>query len=348
MKKIVLLAAALGVSFGGEAPLYDNKRELLQVFDSRSRLRPVTNRQEWLERRRHIVENMEKVMGAFPSKPRPVPAVEIIEEILAGKTLRREIRYESEAGDKVPAILFLPKTAGRHAAILALHQTTRIGKGEPSGLGGYPNLHYGWELAERGYVVLAPDYPNFGDYTFDPYVNGYASATMKGIWNHARAVDLLVSMPEVDARRIGVIGHSLGGHNSLFAAVFDERLRAVVTSCGFNSFFKYMQGDLTGWSHRGYMPRITERYGRNPRKMPFDFTEVLAAIAPRAVFVNAPSGDSNFDVSGVRDCLNAARPVYEKIFNAGDRLVARHPDAAHDFPAAVRLEAYEFLDRELK
>ena len=77
-------------------------------------------------------------------------------------------------------------------------------------------------------MTLAPDYPNFGEYTFDPYDNGNTSATMKGIWNHIRAIDLLTSLPDVDPHRIGVIGHSLGGHNALFVAAFDDRIAAAV------------------------------------------------------------------------------------------------------------------------
>jgi hypothetical protein len=83
----------------------------------------------------------------------------------------------------------------------------------------------------------------------------------------------------------------------------------VVTSCGFNAFAKYYGGDLTGWSSDKYMPRIAERYGKDPKRMPFDFTELLGAIAPRPVFINAPTGEDNFEVSGVKDCLAAARPV---------------------------------------
>src|SRR5207248_10006719 len=133
--------------------------------------------------------------------------------------------------------LFIP--AGerhRRPAIVCLHQTVAIGKEEPAGLGGKENLHYALELARRGFVTLAPDYPRFGDYHVDPYSMSYVSATMKGIRNHRRAVDLLTSMPEVDAHRIGVIGHSLGGHNALFLATFEPRIAAVVTSCGFTSF----------------------------------------------------------------------------------------------------------------
>jgi predicted dienelactone hydrolase len=231
--------------------------------------------------------------------------------------------------------------------MICLHQTTELGKGEPAGLGGNADLHYAAELAARGYVTLAPDYPNFGEYRFDPYAAGYASATMKGIRNHRRAVDLLASLPEVDRRRIGVIGHSLGGHNALFLAAFEPRIQAVVTSCGFDSFFSYKAGDLTGWSHAGYMPRIASTFGKDPKLMPFDFSEVLAAIAPRAVFVSAPMKDTNFDIAGVKDCLIAAEPVY-RLFGAGKQLQAEHPDCGHEFPAATRKLAYDWLDQQLK
>ena len=177
---------------------------------------------------------------------------------------------------------------------------------------------------------------------------GYISATMKGIYNHRRCVDLLQSLEYVDDENIGVIGHSLGGHNSLFTAAFEADLKVVVTSSGFNSFDKYYGGNLTGWSHKGYMPRIAYVYGTDPQKMPFDFTEILAAIAPRPIFINAPLRDSNFEVSGVKDAVAAARPVYQQIYDAGDHLITRYPDAGHSFPDPVREEAYEFLDRVLR
>jgi len=251
----------------------------------------------------------------------------------------------------VPAFLLTPRElppGAKVPAILCLHQTTPIGKAEPAGLGGKPDLHYALELAERGYVTLAPDYPNFGDYKFDPYAHGFASATMKAIFNHRRAIDLLQSLPEVDPNRIAVIGHSLGGHNSLFLAAFDPRIKAVVTSCGFTSFAKYKGGNLAGWSHKGYMPRIAETYGNDPARMPFDFTELLASLAPRPVFINAPVGDDNFDVSGVRDCVAAALVVYQKIYRAGRNLQAIYPEGGHEFPPQAREAAYQFLARSLQ
>lgn len=329
-------------------PFYADKQHLLVYLDEQGQEHPIQSQADWQKRRAHILANMQQVMGAWPDESRRVPLdVQVLEEVPGPHFVRRKITFAVEQDDRVPAYLFLPLAReGPVPAMLCLHQTTALGKGEPAGLGGSPNLHYAQELAERGFVTLAPDYPNFGDYAIDVYARGYASATLKGIWNHQRAVDLLQSLLEVDPERIGCIGHSLGGHNALFVAAFDERLKVVVSSCGFNSFFKYYGGDLTGWSHGGYMPRIATVYGKDPARMPFDFTEVLAALAPRAVFINAPLHDDNFEVSGVQDCLAAARPVYE-LFQATAHLVAVHPDCGHDFPPTVREAAYAFVEQVL-
>jgi hypothetical protein len=208
-------------------------------------------------------------------------------------------------------------------------------------------LHYAKELAELSYVTLAPDYPNFGDYRFDPYQHGYASATMKGILNHMRAIDLLQSLPVVLPQQIGCIGHSLGGHNTLFVAAFDNRVRVLATSCGFTTFANHHNGDLSDWSHKGYMPRIAEIYHNKPAEMPFDFPEVLALMAPRPVFINAPLRDLDMEVSGVRVCVEKAMILYKDLYRIPNKLVVEYPDAPHDFPPKVRQLAYRFLKRWL-
>jgi pimeloyl-ACP methyl ester carboxylesterase len=341
----------VGVAPGRSGPpFYPDKLRLLCWRDRHGVEHPIQNAADWAKRRWDIQASMAEVMGAGGvrelGKP---PRVQVIAEVNLGSCLRRKVLYTAESPtNQVPACLFIPVGTGtKRPAMLCLHQTTPEGKAEPAGLSGRTNLHYALELAQRGYVTLAPDYPGYGDYRRDAYAAGYDSTTMQGMVNHRRAIDLLASMPEVDAGRIGVIGHSLGGHNALFLAAFDERVRAVVTSCGFNSFFKYNAGNLAGWSHAGYMPRIRTAYGCDPKQMPFDFTEVLAAVAPRAVFINAPSHDDNFEVSGVKDCVLAAAPVY-RLLGAETALTALHPDAAHDFPPEVRQQAYAWLDRHLR
>jgi dienelactone hydrolase len=332
-----------------DPPFYADHLNLLVYQDADGNRHPVRTAADWEIRRAHILANMQLVMGPMPDDSRRGPLdVQTLEETDFPRFTRQKITYAAEPGDRVPAYLFLPRGLSDKApAMLCPHQTTAIGKGQPAGLGDSPTLHFAVHLAERGYVTLAPDYPNYGDYRFDPYANGYISATMKGIWNHSRAVDLLQSLPAVDGERIGVIGHSLGGHNSIYVAVFDTRIRAVISSCGFNAFPKYMGGDLAGWSHKGYMPRIAEVYGKDPKRMPFDFPEVIAALAPRPFFTNSPVDDDNFEVSGVRDCIEAARPIYA-LLGAADKIEAVYPVSGHDFADEPRKSAYAWLDRQFR
>lgn len=349
---IVALVAVVALAWAAaeSPPIYADKTRLLVYRDAQGKEHPVRTAADWAIRRAHILANMQVVMGPLPSADRKVPLdVRVTEEVPVGKAIRKKLTFATEAGDRLPAYLFLPtERPGKLPAMLCLHPTNReLGKGVSAGLGGKANRQYAVDLVERGYVTLAPDYVNMGEYKFNPYQNGYVSATMKAIWNHMRAIDLLQSLPEVDPERIGAIGHSLGGHNSIFVAAFDPRVKCVVSSCGFCSFPRYYGGNLQGWSHDGYMPRIRTEYGLKPEKMPFDFTEVVAALAPRPFLACAPVNDSNFDVQGVKDCINAAWPVYE-LLGASGKLSAIYPECGHDFPPEVQKVAYAWLDRWLK
>lgn len=330
-------------------PTYTDRSDLL-VWNEGGRSFPVRTVADWQKRRAHILAGMELVMGQLPGDAKKVPLdVQVSEEIKTDKYVRRKLSFAVEKGDRVPAYLFLPLgDRKKRPAVLCLHPTSReFGKGVAAGLGGKPDRHYAVHLAERGYVTLAPDYPNMGEYKVDAYKMGYISTTMKGIWNHMRAVDLLQALPEVDGERIGVLGHSLGGHNAMFVAAFDQRIKCVVSNCGFCSFPRYKKGNIAGWSHDGYMPLLKTKYNLDPKQVPFDFTEIVGVLAPRAFLASAPVRDDNFDADGVKDCITAAAPVY-KLHNAGEKLAANYPDCDHNFPDDVRRVAYEWLDRWLK
>ena len=328
------------------APDYPDKTTLLVWKDDKGNDHPIATKSDWNKRRAHILASMEAVMGTLPGQKRIV--IETIEEVPTDKFLRKKLTFRAEGYEPVPAYLFLPKTKGKVPLVLCLHQTNgALGAKEPAGLGGNPNLHYALHLAERGYVTVAPDYPSFGEYPYDFKKSPFLSGSMKAIWNNVLALDFLIDLPQVDAARIGVIGHSLGGHNAMFTAAFDTRIGAIVSNCGFTAFPKYYKGKLKGWTSDRYMPRITTLYEQSPEKVPFDFPEIVAAFAPRAFLASSPLRDDNFEVSGVKDCIAAARPVYE-LLGAGEKLAANYPDCAHDFPPEVRKVAYEFLDRWLK
>jgi acetyl esterase/lipase len=347
-----LTAALPGFAWGQQpAPKYPGHQQLDYVLTDTGERQPIATKADWERRRAHILANLQVVMGPLPANTKKVsPDLQVLEEVKLDKCVRRKISYRTEANDRVRAYLFLPQpgTTQKGPAVLCLHQTVKIGKEEPAGLGGNPNLHYALHLAERGYVTLAPDYPSFGEYEYDfAPAKGYTSGTMKAIWDNMRAIDLLQSLPEVDGNRIGCIGHSLGGHNTMFTAAFDPRIKALVSNCGFTRFHKYYNGALMGWTSDRYMPKIRTEYHNNPDEVPFDFPEIVAAFAPRAFLASSPVRDDNFEVSGVRDTIASASPVY-KLLGVPDNLQANYPDSAHDFPPEAREVAYRFLDKHLK
>ncbi len=317
--------------------------------------RKITTLVGWEDHRREIQAGMAKAMG-FPGETglRGPLLVEVLEERQKAHYILRKVSYVvdrpiGKPAERVRAWLMLPyqkKSGHRHQAALCLHQTTGIGKDEPAGLGGLPNLHIGHELAQRGFVVLCPDYPSFGESKYDFKNNPYPSGTIKAVTDNKRALDFLQSLPMVDPHRMGAVGHSLGGHNALFSAAWDSRIKAVVTSCGFTRAARYYEGNLKGWTSDRYMPKIATEYGSDPRRIPFDFPGILAVIAPRSIFINAPKSDSNFEVIGVRECVEQVSPVY-RFLGASKNLVAEYPDCGHDFPPEVRKRAWDFLESHL-
>lgn len=328
-------------------PFYPDKMNLLVWRDEHDAEHPVTNPQEWRRRREHILANMQLVMGPLPGPESRVPLdVQVVETETLPNLTRKKITYAATKDYRVPAYLLIPHgLKNRAPAMLCLHGTSGS-RGRTAGLGAdYPR--YTLELAERGYVTIAPDYTLLGENQTDPTAAGFASGTMMGIWSHMRAVDLLQSLPEVDPERIGCVGVSLGGHNSLFAGVFDPRLKVIVSSSGFDSFSDYMGGNLSGWCQPRYMMRIQDVYGKDPKKMPFDFPEVLAALAPRHLYVHAPLDDSNFRVESVKRCVAAAATIYN-LLGVADRIVTVYPPGGHGFPVEAREDAYRFIDGVFK
>jgi len=348
---IPMIFLALLPSAEPALPTYPDHANLMVYRDENGKEHPVKTPEDWQTRRNHILKHMQVVMGPMPGPENKVPLdPKVLDEVKTDQFIRRKVTIAVEkGGDRLPMYLFLPlKREKKTPAILCLHPTSQaLGKGIPAGFGDKYDRHYAIHLAERGYITLAPDYVGMGEYHINVYDKGYQSATTKAIWNHMRAVDYLQSLPEVDGDKIGVIGHSLGGHNSIFLGVFDERVKAIVSSCGFCSFPTYMKGNLTGWSHNGYMPKIKSVYQVNPAKMPFDFPELIGALAPRPFLACAPQRDNNFDLQGVKDCIRAAEPVYE-LLGAKGKVNGTYPEGEHEFPEPARKLAYELFDRVLK
>jgi dienelactone hydrolase len=338
-------------------------RDNLLVFRAESGgVAPVRTTADWQKRRAEIVVGMEGVMGSLPGTGKRVALeVTIVSETDCGSYVRREITYTSEPGSRVPAFLLVPKVViegrERRAGVLAAMPTNATEGNRPVvGLvlpGSRTGRNYGQELAERGFVVIVPPYPHLADYKPDLKGLGYTSGTMKAVWDNIRALDVLAGMPGVRSNGFGAIGHSLGGHNSIYTAVFDERIKAIVSSCGFDSFPDYYAEKQAavwragqGWTQERYMPALADYAGRL-EEIPFDFHELIGALAPRAFLAIAPKRDGNFRWESVARIMASARPVYA-LHGVPERLAVEHPDIEHDFPSEMREKAYRWLERFLE
>ena len=327
-------------------------------------VQPVKSPEDWSQRRLQILDGMQAAMGPLPSRSHlPAFDVRITEDVRRGDVRRVTLTIAAEGSDRLPIDLYLPKAIAdsvdvsklldadgvtRLAAVVALHPTGSPGKRIVAGEGGKLGRQYGLEMAQRGYVVAAPDYPSFGEYTkYDFTADNYVSGTMKGIFNHMRCVDFLSALKFVDSERIGVIGHSLGGHNAIFLGVFDERVKVIISCCGWCPFHDYYAGDIKGWTSDRYMPRLRDDYGLNPDKVPFDFYELVAALAPRTFVSVSPLRDANFDVNGVKKAMPVAGAIYA-LLNSRAELILLTPDCEHDFPMDMRMQSYGVMDRVLK
>ena len=294
---------------------------------------------------------MQSVMGELPDSYQRVPLdMKVLSELATESYVRKKITYGSDLNSRVTAYLLIPKKVNRGApAMICLHDDTPLGKDEPAGLGGRESMRFADDLAKRGIVCLVPDYPTFGENPFDLKKSSglYASGAMKAAWDNIRGIDLLETMPEVNRKRIGIIGHGLGGQNALLTAALDYRIAAVVSSCGFTTFPKYKGGNLADWTHPRMMPRIGEVYKGDLSKIPFDFAEVLGTLVPRNVLVIAPLRDDVCDVEGAKSAVANAAAVYQ-LRKTANSLKVIHPDSGRDFTTAARTEAFSWLDQLLK
>ena len=313
----------------------------------------------WEERRKQIASTIQQILGA-PSdvKPPPLEVRELGVEDLEGYT-RRHVMIKSEPDDWIPAYLLVPKklSTTRVPAMLCLHQTVAQGKEEPCGMKGDPELAFAVELVKRGYVCIAPDVIGFGERIpagKQPYHDSLAfyrkhpgwSFMGKMIWDVGRVIDYLETLPFVDPKRIGSIGHSHGAYGTLFATAFEPRISAAVASCGFTTFRSDPNPER--WSHlTALMPQLGF-YLPDVASIPFDWQHVVALAAPRRLFVWYATKDSIFPKTENLDgLLKDVQKVYQ-LYGATNALAWQAFDGQHKFPQAGREAAYRWLDEELR
>lgn len=231
------------------------------------------------------------------------------------------VSYEVEPGDRVSAYLLVPDGVSSNSAAPAVavwHQHNgeyHLGKSEPAGLGGNPMHHTGVALAKEGYVVLCPDAlcfedrqdpagklagGNFERFEFLRYVVAGRSMAWKNILDMRRAVDYLVSRPEVDTERLGCYGHSMGSTHTWLVGPHEPRLKALVGNCCLPTYdaihatkiLHCFPNFVPGW----------QQYGDTP--------EIAALIAPRALHLNLGETDGGSPIEFAREGVARIEKAY--------------------------------------
>jgi len=222
-------------------------------------------------------------------------------KVIATRQLSGSRRYDmtiaSRPDRSIPVVLTIPDGAGEGTtpAVICLH-----------GHGGNRNIVYdaqsiyhgfATELAQRGFVTVSTD---VGQHDVQD-----STRTLMGerLWDCMRLVDLVESRQEVDPRRIGCAGLSLGGEMAMWLGAMDTRIQATI-SCGFLTTMENLRdGHCMCWD----FPGLQRRY---------EFVDIYGLIAPRALqcqngrLERLPGG---FPVDLARPAMDQIRQVYETL-----------------------------------
>ncbi|GIS62745.1 MAG: hypothetical protein CM1200mP2_49700 [Planctomycetaceae bacterium] len=206
-----------------------------------------------------------------------------------------------EVGERAHAYLGIPWNSTVLLRRCGLARHYKHGKRRAAGLIDNPDKAYLDHLCRRGYVVIAPEHfvsghriPAKGPYETGAFYKRHPKWTAVGkfTYEHSIAIDVLKNpLTGFDDKRIGALGHSLGGHGTFFLAAYDDRIKASACNCG-ASFFRH-NPSVVAWSRdHWYVYFKPIREGLLKGEMPpIDFHEIIALIAPRAFL----------DLSGLND-----------------------------------------------
>jgi dienelactone hydrolase len=293
---------------------------------------------------------------SLPSEAAPLTVLERVGE--EGYT-RSLIRYPVPDGDEIPAFLFEPVGGGRRGGVLALHQHNsqwELGKSEIAGLAGDPLQAFGPPLARAGVTVLAPDLVGFetrlrpagaGAHLAPPLHKTYSTADgwlqhynqmahrlvqgglliNKLLGDAAVGFSVLQRAKDVEPSRVGVLGHSHGGHVALFLAGLDVRVSFACVS-GATCSYRHKLANGTGLD----MALVIPNFARH-----FDLADLIRCTAPRQMFV-VSSEDDPF-TSDANDLVGDAAAAFVAAGCPGHlqhlRVPGPHPLDARRFDAIV-------------
>src|SRR5262245_7885628 len=256
-----------------------------------------------------------------------------------------KLHFQSLPGLYVTANLYLPDPAnGRHPTIL--YQVGHYNQHRRDGNKAAPDcIQQGIWFATHGYVALTMDTIELseiaglhrgllGERRWWWHSAGYTPAGVE-CWNAIRALDYLVSRPEVDPDRIGATGISGGGIGTFWVAAADDRVKVAAPVSG--------MGDLTFYVGEGGTGRHCDCFFF-PNRARWNWMNIAALICPRPLlFVNSDN-DTYFPMGSNERIANRLQRLYS-LFAAGDQAPAMISIGGHGYRTDIRRAVFEFFNR---
>ena len=296
----------------------------------------------WTRREAELRARLEQAWGGFPTNPVP------LEPRVFGSLERDGYRVERLMFRTLPEVwmtanAYVPNRPGRLPAVLCVHGHWRGAKQDPVVQARCIGL------ARLGFFVLAVDAFGAGERgvgkALGEYHGDMTAATLLPIgrplsgiqvYENSRAVDYLLTRPEVDPERIGITGASGGGNQSMYAGAWDRRLKAVVPVCSVGNYQAYLGAACCMCEVVPGALRFTEESG------------VLSLVAPRALMVvNATRDARQFSVEEARKSLEVASPIF-RLLGRPDALRHAIFESGHDYSQPMRETVYGWMTRHLK
>ena len=341
---IAILAAAQPLFAQGPN---ERQREYLnfikaQAAQLRAADKPPTTREEWETRRREIRVRLQQAFGSFPQKACPLEpkVLGVLER--DGYRIERLI-FQTMPGVWMTASAYVPDKPGKHPALMAVHGHWRGARLDPV----VQKRCIG--PAKLGYFVLAVDAFGAGERGLSKKLGEYhgemiaatllpTGMTLAGlqVYENTRAVDCLLTRPEVDGTKIAITGASGGGNQTMYAGAWDDRLGAVVPVCSVGNYQAYLGAACCMCEVVPGALRFTEEGG------------ILGLTAPRGLMViNATKDAVQFSIPEAKKSLAFASNVY-KLYDRPDHVRHTTFDWQHDYSQAMREALYGWLEKNLK
>lgn len=259
-----------------------------------------------------------------------------------------KVVFESLPGLYVTATVYRPHRILHPlpAIIYVCGHATVVQDGYNYGSKAHYQHHPAW-YARHGYVCIILDTLQLGEiegihhglYRYNRWwwiARGYTPAGVEA-WNGIRALDYLLSRPDVDPQRLGVTGRSGGGATSWWIGALDERVKVVVPVAGITDLHNHVIDHcVEGHCDCMYYNNLYQ----------WDFPKLGALIAPRPLLIANADSDEIFPLDGVYRTYTTLKKLYQKL-HVADKIALNIVGGGHHDVQEIQVHTFRWFNHNL-